>query len=271
MMPDFPAAHSMDTDWFAIDADGNIGIFDSGEGGAVPVLDDFNPGQSFWRDGIDNLFVTMTRNLPNRILALKNPSKNLSEFLTSNEFQEDINYPSYLVNDSGSRSFNDESTSLRTTMYGCFLLLSSEEVFPELEIDSIDNAYGLHFIGGNTIVFINKCYYHILYKLIDERKILAGKLSDIDSHMNLLGFFHYSSCSHTPSPYELIDNPIYPLTLSDIHDDIHPLINKINFGGLKFPEINSIQPIEHMKCNTWDTERWIDVEGQEHDRHPTYD
>jgi hypothetical protein len=36
MMQDFPAAHSMDTKWFAVDADGNIGIFRSGEGGAVP-------------------------------------------------------------------------------------------------------------------------------------------------------------------------------------------------------------------------------------------
>jgi hypothetical protein len=36
MMSYFPAAHSMDTTWFAIDADGYVGVFDSGEGGAVP-------------------------------------------------------------------------------------------------------------------------------------------------------------------------------------------------------------------------------------------
>jgi len=35
-MKDFPAAHSMDTNWFAVDADGYIGYFDSSEGGAVP-------------------------------------------------------------------------------------------------------------------------------------------------------------------------------------------------------------------------------------------
>ena len=33
---DFPAAHSMDTRWFAIDRDGHVALFDSGEGGAVP-------------------------------------------------------------------------------------------------------------------------------------------------------------------------------------------------------------------------------------------
>lgn len=34
---DFPAAHSMDTTWFAVDRDGHVAVFDSGEAGAVPV------------------------------------------------------------------------------------------------------------------------------------------------------------------------------------------------------------------------------------------
>jgi hypothetical protein len=42
MTPDYSAAHSMDTDWFAVDADGHVGYFDSGEAGAVPH--DASPG-----------------------------------------------------------------------------------------------------------------------------------------------------------------------------------------------------------------------------------
>src|SRR5215469_8297759 len=37
MKTDFPAAHSMDTIWFAVDKDGHVACFDSGESGAVPV------------------------------------------------------------------------------------------------------------------------------------------------------------------------------------------------------------------------------------------
>jgi hypothetical protein len=33
---DYPAAHSMDTSWFAVDEAGRVAIFDSGEDGAVP-------------------------------------------------------------------------------------------------------------------------------------------------------------------------------------------------------------------------------------------
>ena len=34
---DFPAAHSMDTFWFAVDADGHAAVSSSGEAGAVPT------------------------------------------------------------------------------------------------------------------------------------------------------------------------------------------------------------------------------------------
>ncbi len=33
---DFPAGHSMDTDWFALDEEGHVGRFDTGEDGALP-------------------------------------------------------------------------------------------------------------------------------------------------------------------------------------------------------------------------------------------
>src|SRR5262249_54905015 len=37
MDADFPAAHSMDTMWFAVDKDGRVACFDSGEAGAGPA------------------------------------------------------------------------------------------------------------------------------------------------------------------------------------------------------------------------------------------
>src|SRR5690242_3867236 len=33
---DFPAAHSMDTAWYAVDRDGHVGFFDTGEEGHLP-------------------------------------------------------------------------------------------------------------------------------------------------------------------------------------------------------------------------------------------
>jgi hypothetical protein len=38
MGTDFPAAHSMDTSWYAVDREGHVAYFWSGESGAVPVV-----------------------------------------------------------------------------------------------------------------------------------------------------------------------------------------------------------------------------------------
>lgn len=38
MEPDYPAAHSMDTTWFAVDADGAVAMFDTGENGHCPEI-----------------------------------------------------------------------------------------------------------------------------------------------------------------------------------------------------------------------------------------
>jgi hypothetical protein len=50
MGTDYPAAHSMDAMWFAVDAAGHVGIFDSGEDGHVPekASDDYDSIVELW-------------------------------------------------------------------------------------------------------------------------------------------------------------------------------------------------------------------------------
>src|SRR5262245_1578731 len=47
MEPDFPASHSMDTFWFAVDAAGQVAMFDSDEAGAVPTSDLYEESHGF--------------------------------------------------------------------------------------------------------------------------------------------------------------------------------------------------------------------------------
>lgn len=44
---DYPAAHSMDTTWFAVDADGHVAAFETGEAGAVPTAAYVEPDDAF--------------------------------------------------------------------------------------------------------------------------------------------------------------------------------------------------------------------------------
>jgi hypothetical protein len=47
--PDYPAAHSMDTSWYAVDAAGHVAVFESGEDGPAPrgAKDAFHLGTLF--------------------------------------------------------------------------------------------------------------------------------------------------------------------------------------------------------------------------------
>jgi hypothetical protein len=47
MSADYPAAHSMDTEWFAVDRDGHVALFVSGENGPVPRAMD-EGGMNLW-------------------------------------------------------------------------------------------------------------------------------------------------------------------------------------------------------------------------------
>ncbi len=62
MFQDYPAAHSVDTEWFAIDEDGYIALFGSGLEGAVP---DVFANKFRDRDlGYDALFKLVIDHLP---------------------------------------------------------------------------------------------------------------------------------------------------------------------------------------------------------------
>ncbi|MBQ0004210.1 MAG: hypothetical protein KBT21_11815, partial [Treponema sp.] len=47
---DFPATHSMSTEWFVVDEDGNIALFDFDEEGPVPVQIDESDSFSYMED-----------------------------------------------------------------------------------------------------------------------------------------------------------------------------------------------------------------------------
>src|SRR5438105_611048 len=57
MDADFPAAHSMDSCWFAVDRDGHVGYFSTGEAGAMPAV-------GVTEDAADELLTRLLETLP---------------------------------------------------------------------------------------------------------------------------------------------------------------------------------------------------------------
>jgi hypothetical protein len=264
-MQDFPAAHSMDTDWFAIDADGNIGVFQSGEGGAVPISNR-ELKQNTTIENIEDLLALMSKDYQDGFIPLKTSGDIISKGLTISKIQNIINeWLSFRHHFSMPRP--QEQTEKE--IYDCLLLLSSEDVIPQLAIPAINDAFGLHFPGEKVVVFVSHCNIEILQNLMDEGEILGGRESSVFDFVGLLGFFNYVCGEQSSFPYKLVGKPINPLMLIDIPAHIRELIEVNKFNGLSFREKRTLQPIEHTKCDGYGS-RWVDEQGKQHNQHPTY-
>ncbi len=100
MQIDFPATHSMDTDWFVVDRQGRIALFDSDREGVVPMKVYPALQLSTWYDSIGGIlnpnaleipFVNLPGEVIQYILSLISPwdpewSKNEDDYLTFTGF-----------------------------------------------------------------------------------------------------------------------------------------------------------------------------------------
>jgi hypothetical protein len=249
---DYPAAHSMDTTWFAVDADGHIGIFDTGEGGAVP--------EDAWRDGygLEMLLTEIAKDYEDRTIVVATPGDILLAELTAKALTEDIDRVVYNGN-----------------VYQLILHLESDRIIPELGIEALDGNYIVRFAGEKTIVYISEISLASLQKLITERKVLAGKslYSNYDYSLTALcGFFEYEHNNHILTPYDRTHIPQYPLKLADLPDRLQLQIIAAGIDRVKFAESELIQPIEHVPCSAWgNVDYWIDTQGiGHHPENPRY-
>jgi hypothetical protein len=252
-MQDYPAAHSMDTNWFAVDADGNIGYFDSGEGGAVPTS-----YQSSEIEYYSDIFLAIAENHPDRIVQLKASGNVIAKSLTMVKLQENIGYA-------------HKYSEAKSSTYDLLLLLSNRDAISLLAREALmEDAYILSFAGDPIVVFLNYCYISPLQKLIASKQILGGReLDNNDYFLSLLGFFSYSVPEQYPYPYQRLGKPASPIMLEDLPEFLKDKIHWNRLDMLRFSEQRKIQPIEHMSCYTWgDDKGWIDTEGNEREGHP---
>jgi len=258
-MKDYPAAHSMDTDWFAVDASGNLAMFDSGEGGAVP---NSNPREwptkaRIWC--LDDFLLELSENDRHRCIELKIPGAAVAKSLTSNKLQLIVEY-----------DFKNYF------LYDWLLQLSSDEAIARLGIEEIEDNYAVRFAGEPIIVYVKECLAANISKLVENGQILSGREvgdenSTSDGFASLFGLFVYVQDSGAPLPYTKTGEPIVPLCLEDLPEHLQDAISWTWFDRLEFADSNKIQPIEHMRCDTWYGDKWwIDTEGQEHEEHPNH-
>jgi hypothetical protein len=256
-MQDFPAAHSMDTTWFAIDADGCVGIFVTNEGGAVPkdVAEIENE---------NNLVDFLQKDNPSIIKQVQ-PLKieSVIEYINIESLQD--------IQDTICRyeefsRLSPGSTDSYKNIEDLVLILSTEQAIEDLKSQA---NHILRFTDERVIIHVDKCDREWLKQAIESGVVLGAKETYLAHNLSWLGLYEYNAWGNS-IPYErnyLLKEPIY---LKDLPSDMSDNISFVKLPNIKFSEAELIQPIEHMLCNTWGTERWIDTNGVEHDQFPEY-
>lgn len=255
----FPAAHSMDTTWFAIDADGCVGIFSSGEGGAVPenLTEVANNEIEFEGDLLELLAKDNGRLIDREAIDL--------EFIHQSMSMENL-LTEISTNDELLQEYNQEFD-----IHGLFLAITTAAIIPELQQQS-DIVIELYRDRSNIIIYSSVCELAWLKKAISSGLVVAGsKEFDLEYHLNLLGWYSYDCGEQFPKTYDREKPPEKPVYFNDLPIEISQHIRLTRFPNLRFAQTSSIQPIEHMPCRIWGgTEGWQGTDGEWHERFPDY-
>jgi hypothetical protein len=275
-MQDFPAAHSMDTTWFAIDADGCVGIFNSSEGGAVPRnLPRLSEIEAIPIECSSELFDVLLKNQQG--LFLYNSSVRIEPVLEQRSIELETEWKLLSVDALVEGIRFHEQYALQKHNYerdwnminNMVLQLSNEQVIENLKSQA---EIIIRFADEKILIYVDKCNLEWLKKAIESEIVLAGAGDMyLEDNLSWLGWYEYDCGEQYAAPYQRSYPIKDPLLFSDLPPEIVNHIRVTRLQNIRFSETDKIQPIEHIPCYTWGNhEGWIDPNGVEHDRFPEY-
>jgi hypothetical protein len=237
MEPDYPAAHSMDTCFFAIDRDGHVAIFDTGEAGAVPV----NAVAGDDADVIRQQLGQLPRvEVVHDRQGVRTPGRR-------NDFNEHrgrlgLPYPTLMFLDTLD-PVQDEIAAGRAVQ-----VPASEGVAVLLMEVSEALAERLHTSGACLGC---SWYFH------DEES------EQHSPDLTARGLYSYSHLTENwiSGPYGRVRRPAQPLHVDQLPPRLREAVQTMRFDSLSFAETPHIQPVEHAECVSWET-AYLDVAGK---------
>ena len=241
MEPDYPAAHSMDTDWYAVDRDGHVALFESGEAGAVP-----SPA------GIEGEHTLLERfaRAARWSLADYQPTTGGPEAPAEQHKAVEGRLRAKPADD----EFDwDSSWTL--------MFLESEEPVR----DQIARGVAIAAPATEGVAVIVKNLTRPLADRLHRAGACLGCFGPytFDELPELLGLYTYEhSCENWISgPYERRGNPTRPLRADQLPLDSRALVEGMRFASLSFAEAEQIQPVDHAECDSWES-AYLDLDGK---------
>jgi hypothetical protein len=231
MDADFPAAHSMDATWFAVDRDGHVAMFDTGEAGAVPISAEF---------------LEDCTALLEQITQAASPTDAVHD-LRGRLQPGDREVPHY------SMQRGDQAGA------AMFFLKSLDSVKAEIE-----RKQGLVFpaVEGHAVALFQPSN-QLVQKLHKDGQCLGcfwywhntdPDAEDVHRDVARLGIFSYSHLTENwiSGPYGREKLPRKPLHVDQLPPAARKTVKQMKFGSLCFAETPHIQPAEFDDCASWE-------------------
>jgi hypothetical protein len=252
MQPDFPAAHSMDTSWFAVDKCGHVAIFNTGEAGPVP---DDAPSAEHTLEGDWPFPGELDRSIQEGRIR---PGIHQTEIQILTEHA------------------STGGPERHVPLVGGFFLLGpgikadpSRIRVPDLlnpwwydltppifgTTDGRDWVEG--YMHGESWTWLHQAPHRCLgcvrrLEIDDEKRLEA------------LRVIRYENDNYSMQPYEKTGDPWNPATLESLRALTGNLIPEtVRFSEYCFREKNLVQPLQWFPCRTWGSyDSWVDEEGR---------
>jgi hypothetical protein len=237
---DFPAAHSMDTDWFAVDRDGHVAYFNSGEAGAVPLDACCEDDTAM----LDQLETAVPRTEPIYELAPRSGAC------------EEGSHHAPTAADGGPLALDGEPWPI--LVFVTSLDAVAEDVGQGLAIPVASR--------GAAAVFFPDMPIATYRRLHESGACLSCFYNDpaYDDLPERLGLYHFKHPDdlYVPEPYGRWGSPRRPLHIDQVPAALAEALTRVRFEGVCFGEAGRIQPVEHAPCVCWMVGGYLTVDGQ---------
>lgn len=230
-MTDYPAAHSMDTTWFAVDDDGHVAIFSSGEAGAVPEDAAGDPED-------DTLLETLAA-LPVRGEEIVEPYRDLKDPATSHLGDDRTNHLTLLV---------DDPSVLGTQASAGRVLRAARGVAVHYDTVPPGLLARLHAAGA-----CHGCFF-------DYRQDADADPGDLQALASRGLFLYGHTCENWISgPYGREAAPSAPVKADQLPAEIREQLKHL--PGVRFAAQPFVQPAALGPCISWET-AWLELDGK---------
>lgn len=241
---DYPAGHSMDSKWFAVDKDGNVGFFNTSSAATMPIQFDT---QELWTEFLKRYSTKVTEGLHKLIL----PDQQINEII--NQCTEDK--VAELIENGLKEKY--------LFFEGFFQLndgVSWEDLYFDKALANAEYDFALLLSEDKQIYYISDVYhmFDVFLAALKEAKIKAcvevfmeDSVEDYDSKMGntILNGYQFEGQDWTESPYRRLTNPAQPLNINQFSPEAKNIIFK--FENLSFKDFPYFQPIEFVPCQSY--------------------